>query len=275
MNRSIKKLLSLFAVLMVLPLGACSSKKELKGFDIDLSKALCQELGVEAKFQEIVWDNKEIELSAKNIDLIWNGFTITDERKEALAFSIPYMKNQQVVIAKKTFTDTIDANDSYKVAVEAGSAGSDTLADEAIFKGCSKVETSDQVTAMTEVLSGTSDLAIIDSVMAGYYLKEETSFASKLTILTDYQFTSEYYGVGGRKTDLAFMAKINQALKSLYDAGTTKKIATDYGLEDVITPVESFTASSEITDQSSWTYIANKKSITIGYTIFAPIAFKG
>ena len=73
---------------------------ELTGFETEFTKAVCEKLGVEAKFQEIEWDKKEIELNAKTIDAIWNGLTVTEERKENMGFSKSYVRNKQVVVIK-------------------------------------------------------------------------------------------------------------------------------------------------------------------------------
>lgn len=74
--------------------------EELIGFETEFAKAVCAKLGVEAKFVEINWNSKEIELNAKNIDCIWNGMTITDERVENMSISVPYMQNKQVMVSK-------------------------------------------------------------------------------------------------------------------------------------------------------------------------------
>lgn len=103
---------------------------ELIGFDIDLAKAVGEKLGVTVEFQKINWDSKEFELSSKNIDCIWNGMTITDERKETMSITIPYMKNKQVAVIR------IEDKDKYKttgdmknaiIVVESGSAGQDIV----------------------------------------------------------------------------------------------------------------------------------------------------
>lgn len=73
---------------------------ELTGFETEFAEAVCAKLGVKAKFQVIDWNSKETELASKNIDCIWNGMTITDERAENMAISIPYMENKQVVVVK-------------------------------------------------------------------------------------------------------------------------------------------------------------------------------
>ena len=82
------------------PMNYKDADGNLIGFETEFAKAVCEKLGVKAKFVEINWDSKEIELEAKNIDCIWNGMTITDERLANMSISVPYMQNKQVMVAK-------------------------------------------------------------------------------------------------------------------------------------------------------------------------------
>ena len=82
------------------PMNYLDDNNELVGFETEFAKAVCEKLGVTAKFQVIDWAAKEAELAAKNIDCIWNGMTITSEREENMAISVPYMKNKQVKVVK-------------------------------------------------------------------------------------------------------------------------------------------------------------------------------
>ncbi|MDO4608228.1 MAG: transporter substrate-binding domain-containing protein [Clostridia bacterium] len=82
------------------PMNYMNDDGELIGFETEFAKAVAEELGIKVKFQEISWKAKETELAAKNIDCIWNGLTITDERTEAMSISIPYMQNKQVKVVK-------------------------------------------------------------------------------------------------------------------------------------------------------------------------------
>ena len=82
------------------PMNYENEDGELVGFETEFAKAVCEKLGVKAKFQEISWSAKETELAAKNIDCIWNGMTITPEREENMSVSIPYMQNKQVKVVK-------------------------------------------------------------------------------------------------------------------------------------------------------------------------------
>jgi polar amino acid transport system substrate-binding protein len=264
--------LALLTVLSVNGLAACGSSKEFVGFDTDLAKAVGEQLKVEVKFQEIVWEQKEIELNSKNIDVIWNGFTITEERKAALSFSIPYMENKQVVVGKNDYGGLKEGS-SYKVAVEAGSAGSDAFDASSAFASSEKIETTDQISALTEVLSGTSDLAIIDKVMAGYYLNDDSSYGSRLKMFDVLNVESEFYGIGVRKGEEGLTGKLNEALQNVYQSGKTKEIADKYGLASSLVSPASFTPYSSLSETSSFDYILKKGNLVVGYTVFAPIAF--
>ncbi len=82
------------------PMNYKDDSGKLVGFETEFAEAVCAELGIKAKFQEINWDAKETELAAKNIDCIWNGMTINDERKANMSITIPYMNNKQVMVVK-------------------------------------------------------------------------------------------------------------------------------------------------------------------------------
>jgi len=103
---------------------------ELIGFDIDLARAVCQKLGLEAEFVVINWKTKEASLEAKSIDLIWNGMTITEKRLAEMEISIPYLNNKQVAVIrtadKDKYKTTADMKDAIMCA-EDGSAGADCI----------------------------------------------------------------------------------------------------------------------------------------------------
>ena len=71
------------------------------GFDAEMAALFAEKLGVKAEFQIIDWDNKAFELEGKTIDVVWNGMTLTDEVKAAMACSNAYCNNQQIVIVKR------------------------------------------------------------------------------------------------------------------------------------------------------------------------------
>ena len=70
----------------------------LVGYDVEVSRAIAEKLGVEVQFVVIDWDNKIMELDSKNVDVLWNGMTLTDEVKNSMECTNPYFNNAQVVV---------------------------------------------------------------------------------------------------------------------------------------------------------------------------------
>ena len=213
------------------PMNYYDDAGKLIGFDTEYAEAVCAKLGVAPEFVVINWDTKEMELEAKNIDCIWNGFTITEERKEALEFTDPYVKNMQVVVIKAdnaaTYVDTASLAGANLVA-EMGSTGESSIADDENLSQASYVGVSKMADALLEVKAGTADAAVIDYVMAKAMVGEGTDYAD-LMIMDGVELAYEEYGVGFRKgSDAA--AAVNEATAALIAEGTLPEIAAQYGL---------------------------------------------
>ena len=277
MKKKIVIALILAAVLLTAVLGAAAcSKTELVGFDIELAKAVGEDLGVEVEFVQINWDTKENELESKNVDLLWNGMTITPEREAAWEISEPYMLNRQVAIIRKADADKFDTLDkmlaSDKWSAENGSAGAELITD----LGATLIGVTAQINVLTELNAGSADIGVMDSVMAGYYINETGSnYADSLMIAeVNIAKDDEYYGIAARKGETALMDKINTSLAKLWANDTVKTIGEKYGLKDVLLPIEYTSQWDSISDKSSWDYIVARGKIIIGYTLFAPIAYE-
>ena len=277
MKKKIVIALILAAVLLTAVLGAAAcSKTELVGFDIELAQAVGEDLGVEVEFVQINWDTKENELESKNVDLLWNGMTITPEREAAWEISEPYMLNRQVAIIRKADADKFDTLDkmlaSDNWSAENGSAGAELITD----LGATLIGVTAQINVLTELNAGSADIGVMDSVMAGYYINETGSnYADSLMIAeVNIAKEDEYYGIAARKSETALMDKINTSLAKLWANDTIKTIGEKYGLTDVLLPIEYTSQWDSISDKSSWDYIVARGKIIIGYTLFAPIAYK-
>lgn len=83
------------------PMDYKGDNGEWIGFDADMAKLVADKLGVEIQFVEIDWDTKIMELDSKNIDVVWNGMTLTDEVKGAMECTNAYCRNAQVVVIPK------------------------------------------------------------------------------------------------------------------------------------------------------------------------------
>ena len=196
------------------------------GFDADMAQAFAESLGVDVEFVEIDWDNKVLELDSQAIDCVWNGMTLTDEVTSAMECSNAYCNNAQVVIVPADKADqyqTVEACADLAFAVEAGSAGEAEIS----ALGYSYTPVKAQSDALMEVAAGTSDAAVIDSLMAAAMVGEGTGYAN-LTYTVG--LNSEEYGVGFRKgSDLA--AALNDFFAAAYADGSMIECAETYGVQ--------------------------------------------
>ena len=207
------------------PMDYKDESGEWVGFDADLAKAFAESLGVDVEFVEIDWDNKILELDAKSIDCVWNGMTLTDEVTSSMECTNAYLNNQQIVIVPADVADQYQDEESLSglsFAVEAGSAGEDAV--QAL--GLNYTAVTAQSDALMEVAAGTSDAAVIDSLMASAMVGEGTGYAD-LTYTVG--LSNEEYGVGFRKgSDLA--EELNKFFSDSYADGTLQEIADTYGV---------------------------------------------
>ncbi|MBS6613421.1 MAG: transporter substrate-binding domain-containing protein [Anaerotruncus sp.] len=197
------------------------------GFDTEFAQAVCEKLGVEAEFIVIDWDNKIFELDSKKIDCAWNGMTLTDEVKESMSCTKPYVKNEQVVVMKadavKNYTDVASLKD-VTFAAESGSAGEAALKDLSLDANLTSVAA--QSDALMEVKSGSVQACVIDNTMANAMTGEGTSYSE---LAQGISLTSEEYGVGFRK-DSDLTAEVDKIIDEMKADGSLQKLADKYNL---------------------------------------------
>jgi polar amino acid transport system substrate-binding protein len=216
------------------PMGFRDENNEIVGYDIDLAKEAAKRMGVKLKIQPINWDSKDQELNTGNIDCIWNGFSITEDRKANILFSDPYMNNQQVLVVKadssaKTLADLAGKT----VGLQADSSAKDALNAKADFKATLKevVELKDNNTCLMDLQAGNVEAVAIDEIVARYYIKMKNG---KFKIL-DESLASEKYGVGFRKNDVQLMNKVNDTLKDMAKDGKIAEISNKWFGKDIST----------------------------------------
>jgi polar amino acid transport system substrate-binding protein len=214
------------------PMGFRDENNELAGFDIEYAKAAAEYMGMEVKFQPIDWKTKETELSSGRIDLIWNGYTITDERKEKVLFTKPYLENAQVVATlADSDIDKLDDLSDKKIGLQALSSAADALNDNPIQSELKSVsEYSDNVLALSDLKSGRVDAVVVDEVVINYYMsKEDGTFK-----ILDETLAPEQDGVGVKKGNEELLDKLQDALDKMNEDGTAAKISEKWFGEDKI-----------------------------------------
>jgi polar amino acid transport system substrate-binding protein len=214
------------------PMGFRNEAGELVGFDIDLANALGEKLGVKIKFQPIDWEAKELELSGKKIDVIWNGMSVTPERQESMNLSTPYLNNTIVIMTKKgsdikSKDDLIGKN----LGTQAGSSGLKVIMADDIYKDIkdklSEYKTYDE--ALMDLETGRLDAIIVDKVLGMY----KASIKADTFDFADEDFGEDLYVIGIRKGEEALTEKINGVLSGFAKDGTAESVSKKWFDENI------------------------------------------
>ena len=222
------------------PMGFEEKNGNYAGFDIELAQYVSKKLGITVHFQPIDWDMKETELQNGTIDAIWNGYSATDERREKVAFTIPYMQNTQILVVKKTSgIHSVEDMTGKVLGAQNGSSGMlDFEEHPEVLKNRVKGGDADQYQSVNEAIidlkNDRIDALLIDRVYADYYLTTEGIADEYDTIPSG--FESESFAVGVRPADKKLLEALNQAFKELYQEGIFQQISKKWFGEDVATP---------------------------------------
>lgn len=217
------------------PMGFRSEEGEIVGFDIDLAREVTERLGVDLRLQPIDWDAKVLDLNSKDIDVIWNGLTITEERKEQITFSKPYIANRQIVIVLaesgiRTKSDLAGKT----IGLQLGSSAQDAVEAEPkvleSFADLSRYQ--DNVQALLDLEVGRIDAVVVDEILGRYYISQKPgTFA-----VAEEHFAEEEYGIGFRKGELALRDRVDGILDEMVADGAAAEISVKWFGEDVLLP---------------------------------------
>jgi len=215
------------------PMGFRDEKNELVGFDIDLAREAAKRLGAEVEFKPIDWNAKEAELNGKRVDVLWNGLTITEERKANIAFTAPYLENRQIIIVTADSKIKDKAGLAHKViGVQEGSSAVEAIEKDAAtaksFKQLKKF--GDNVTALMDLSAGRLDALVVDEVVGRYYTAKKPG---EYVVLEE-NFGTEEYGVGVRKDDNELLAKLQKAIDEMKQDGSAARISTQWFGKDIV-----------------------------------------
>lgn len=206
------------------PMGFKDDNGNIVGFDIDMATEAAKRMGVKAIFKPVQWDGIILSLNNKDIDVIWNGLTITEKRKEQISISKPYLENKQIIVV--TNASAIKDKSGLagkKVGLQLGSSSETALtSDTVVSKSIKEVKKYNNNTeALMDLTTGRIDAVVIDEVVGRYYVQKKPGVYK---ILND-NFGSEQYGVGLRKNDKTFLDELNKTLDAMKADGTADKIS--------------------------------------------------
>ena len=212
------------------PFSYLGEDGQYTGFDVEVCKAVCDLLGWDLQVFGVNWDQKLVQLDAKECDCVWSGMTILDSMKEAgYVISAPYYDNTQVIMVKEGSDIKSSADLAGKVvAVQLGASGEALLADGGdladLAATFADLTTCDSfLKCFTELGGGAVDAVIVDKPVAVSYAESNKGF----TVL-DEGLGAEQYGIAFRAGDEELCATVEDAVAQLVANGTYAEIAAKY-----------------------------------------------
>lgn len=216
------------------PMGFTDEDGNIVGYDIDLALAVCEKLGVELVVQPIDWAAKEMELNSGNIDVIWNGMSITDDRQESMSLTQAYMNNQIVLLVNNPEYTCKEDLEGKIMGVQSGSFAEEVLEEyedyAEYYESLEEVMPyEDYIVAIMDLQNGQIDGIMIDLVVANFLLN---NLEDESLVIID-TFEDDLYAAGFRKEDVALRDKVDEILLELANDGTIAQIADVWFGEDI------------------------------------------
>lgn len=204
------------------PMGFRGENGEIVGFDIDLAREVAKRWGVEVEFKPCEWDGIVFDLNSENIDMVWNGMTMTEERKRQVAFSEPYFTDGQIIFSKKNMKiNKINELEGKIIGLQLGSSADYAVQKSDVFSKIREVKKyATNVEALMDLEAGRTDAVVVDTVAGKYYNSKRLEL-----VYSEESLTKEYYGIGMRKKDKALVNKLNETLEEIKADGTFEKIS--------------------------------------------------
>ena len=218
------------------PIGFRNERGELVGFDVDLAKEALERMGVEGEFKPIKWNEKREELESGNVDMIWNGLDITDERREYMIFTRPYMDDRQVLLVRRNDDSGIFSEEDLAgkiVGVQAGSTSEDYInGNEELRRMLIGYKVYDKfIEAVDALQRGEIDVIVCDEMVARY---ETNKHPAKFKIVNVKIGEIMEMAVGFRKDNVELRDRVQKVFDEMIADGTAKKISMKWFRADLI-----------------------------------------
>lgn len=201
------------------PMGFVKKNGQLTGYDIDLAREVFKLYGIKVSFQTIDWSMNATELRNGTIDLIWNGYSITSQRKK-VAFSRPYLRNRQVLVVKKQ--SNIHAFSQMKnknLGMQTGSTAEQWYESSQKLLRAKSTILYDQIpNSFLDLNAGRIQGILLDEVYANYYIAHMTK-SNDYRVIKNSAVPADLFAVGMRKGDKTLRKKINHGLAILQKNG--------------------------------------------------------
>jgi polar amino acid transport system substrate-binding protein len=196
--------------------------KEITGFAVDYMKAAGKEAGFTPVFKAVAWDGIFAGLDAGNYDAICSSVSITDERKNAMDFSIPYFKvRQALVVPKDSTVKGIEEMKGKTLGAQISTTGHFAIKK---VEGVKDKSYDEVGLAFEDLFNGRIDGVVCDDPVAAQYALQNDKYKGALKIATIIEAGDEFYGIAMKKGNKEVLDLVNKGVKAVQDKGIDKDL---------------------------------------------------
>ena len=212
------------------PMSFLNDQGELDGFEVDLIKAVAKNAGFDYELVNVEWGGLFGGLITNKFDLVISSITILEERKNRMAFSIPYLQSGVAVLVRK---DIQNVDNLEKLAEIKATVGAQINTTSYYFlqkyDGIN-IKTYEKFGhAVIDLANKGNDGVVGDSVQVNYHFNKNKELTQNARFLGS-RMTSEFYGIVLRKDDFDLKQKIDASLTVLLKNGTIQKLHDKWNL---------------------------------------------
>ena len=215
------------------PMGFKDENGDIVGFDIDLAREVAARMGVNLEPKHIAWETSSLSLTNGDVDVLWNGVNINEERKAYMNFSKPYLNNMLVIVkyVDNNAINSIDDLAGKVVGVQSGGNYEQIANNKFVSKIKELNQYGSNIDAFVDLQSHRLDAVIMDDVFAQYYIAEKKA---PFVIVASTPLTDGVYAVGFRKSDVELLNEVNRILDEMKADGKAAEISQKWFGKDII-----------------------------------------
>lgn len=204
------------------PMEMVDENKQIVGFAIDYFNAVAEEAGFKIKFKNVAWDGIFAGIGIGRYDMIVSSVTITEERKQKMDFSEPYLNAGQILVVPRSTPNRIILTGMIgkKLGAQIGTTGAFAIKE---TKGVTLKSYDEVGLAFEDMAAGRIDGVVCDTPVAANYALQKAEYQDKFKIVGQ-SFTEEYYGAVVKKGNTQLLEMVNRGIRAVKAKGIDKEL---------------------------------------------------
>jgi len=212
------------------PFEYLDQQQTIQGFDIDIAKAVCEEVNLQCSFEHHRFDDLLLMLSFRTYDAVIAALDITDERLAMVDFSDSYYKEPPVFISKEQLQGKLSLEGKF-IGVQSNTSNQNYLVKTLANKNSYIIPYFSSKAALEDLKGQKIDAVFADFAVVNQFLNEQKDQSKLVISRTERVFVEQFskgYGIAVKKGNNILRKRLNEGLKKIVENGTYANIYQKY-----------------------------------------------